>query len=160
MKSIIIKCLADKDLITAQTYNGIVPKDKNDFFKILNLYNTDKECLKITILAHGGQPGISNKPDCSDYIIFWDELCKAINQIKTVFPVLLNLTGICKSFHIENYLCNCPNIDFIWITTNCTEAIGRGCYAAQFDTLNDFLNDLDDDEKLDDNGINLYKQLK
>lgn len=81
--------------------NPFKPKDSKELLKLLENQNSDSEATMITILSHGHNRGITF--GTYDSLLTWCELCEKVNNIRTNFPLILNLTAVCNSYQIVPY---------------------------------------------------------
>lgn len=149
------------DYLSAEDKNGIAyrvsankikhltplqPSNSIDFLMSLSIFNSDYEPLLITILSHGHNRGVTF--GTYEALVTWCELCEKVNEIRTNFPIVLNLIAVCNSISIAKYKTNLGRkIDEIWVSTNPVYSIEKGLKASDCPSFDFFINLLDDEEK-------------
>ena len=92
--------------------------------------NTNEEPLLISFFAHGGRMGIASKlVYVAEEKLLYTDLVTALNHSKTNYPLILNLTAICHSYCIEQFVTPGGN-NQIWCTTDETMSIHNSIRAS------------------------------
>lgn len=155
MKNIII------DYLSALDYNNLPYKSVEkelQKFEVLKCNNFDSfkvviekigildEDTIFTILSHGHARGIAK--GTYDTLITWCELIEIVNRCKGEHILKLNLLAICNSDNIQISADFCKHkINEIWVTNNTTFSIYKSLLAIKEITFENFINNLDDEEK-------------
>lgn len=107
--------------------------------------NSNDKVLVIQIYGHAGAAGIQGHNQGQVYN--WNQILELVSSTKTVYPIRLDLCGVCNSHFIQRHVIANTRIDGIWVTNR--DTIWQSVYNVSGEeyTFEAFLERLDEDDE-------------